>query len=210
MLITNRDAEELASFRGSFRPAFELVFATAKERGYEPSGRFGKTTPSIIAKLRREKTRLTSMQDIAGLPIVVDDVQAQNMAVTNLQKALRELASCRVYDRRANPKFGYRAVHLVFHVDKCPVEVQIRTKLQHYWAELSEKLADVDPEIKYGGGLPNSKELLERAARMIRNVEEGPPSQLPEAARKELEKAVVDGMAELVESLEEFKRRRGF
>jgi hypothetical protein len=32
-------------------------------------------------------------------------------------------------------------------------EVQVRTKLQHLWAELSEKLSDVvDKQIKYGGG----------------------------------------------------------
>ena len=34
-----------------------------------------------------------------------------------------------------------------------PVEIQIRTLLQHSWAELSEKIADiVDPAIKYGVG----------------------------------------------------------
>jgi UDP-N-acetylglucosamine enolpyruvyl transferase len=34
-----------------------------------------------------------------------------------------------------------------------PVEIQIRTSLQHRWAEISEKLSDLaNPEIKYGGG----------------------------------------------------------
>jgi hypothetical protein len=33
------------------------------------------------------------------------------------------------------------------------VEVQVRTVLQHLWAEVSEKLSDViEKEIKYGGG----------------------------------------------------------
>jgi len=37
------------------------------------------------------------------------------------------------------------------------IEVQVRTSLQHTWAELSEKLADeFDSSIKYGGG---SKEI---------------------------------------------------
>ena len=34
-----------------------------------------------------------------------------------------------------------------------PVEVQVRTELQHSWAQLSEKLSDVvDASVKYGGG----------------------------------------------------------
>jgi ppGpp synthetase/RelA/SpoT-type nucleotidyltranferase len=33
------------------------------------------------------------------------------------------------------------------------VEIQVRILMQHWWAELSEKLSDtIDPEIKYGGG----------------------------------------------------------
>ena len=88
------------------------------------------------------------MQDIAGLRIVVADLAAQNEAV----EKLRHLSPCVIKDRRANPSNGYRAVHLIFNVDGCPVEVQVRTKLQHDWAELSEKLADADIDIKYGGG----------------------------------------------------------
>ena len=34
-----------------------------------------------------------------------------------------------------------------------PVEIQVRTQLQHVWAELSEKLADrYGMDVKYGGG----------------------------------------------------------
>jgi hypothetical protein len=41
------------------------------------------------------------------------------------------------------------------------LEIQVRTALQHVWAELSEKLADVvDPAIKYGGGPPAMANML--------------------------------------------------
>ena len=58
-----------------------------------------------------------------------------------------------VVDRRERPSHGYRAVHtIVSALDKL-VEVQVRTALQHLWAQVSERLSDeVDPMIKYGGG----------------------------------------------------------
>lgn len=41
-----------------------------------------------------------------------------------------------------------------------PIEIQVRTALQHRWAEISEKCFDVDPDIKYGGGDPRTRLLL--------------------------------------------------
>jgi ppGpp synthetase/RelA/SpoT-type nucleotidyltranferase len=76
-------------------------------------------------------------------------------------------------DRRANPSYGYRAVHLIVKVDGALVEIQIRSSLQHLWAELSEKFSDVvDPSIKYGGGPPNIRDLLALASGMIAGTEE--------------------------------------
>ncbi|MGP6158872.1 MAG: hypothetical protein ACLPYS_15430, partial [Vulcanimicrobiaceae bacterium] len=36
--------------------------------------------------------------------------------------------------------FGYRAVHLIIR-DELPIEVQVRTKLQHSWAEMIEDMS---------------------------------------------------------------------
>jgi ppGpp synthetase/RelA/SpoT-type nucleotidyltranferase len=47
-----------------------------------------------------------------------------------------------VIDRRADPRAGYRAVHVVVRIDGLPVEVQFRTELQHRWAQIFERLAD--------------------------------------------------------------------
>jgi ppGpp synthetase/RelA/SpoT-type nucleotidyltranferase len=56
-----------------------------------------------------------------------------------------------VIDRRLKPVQGYRAVHIVAFPDGFPIEVQVRTRLQHDWAELFEKLADVlGRGIRYG------------------------------------------------------------
>ena len=43
--------------------------------------------------------------------------------------------------------------NLIVSIDDKSVEIQVRTKLQHRWAEVSEKGADLlDRAVKYGGG----------------------------------------------------------
>lgn len=57
--------------------------------------------------------------------------------------------------------------------DGKPIEIQVRTALQHSWAELSEKYADViDPAIKYGGGPELVRTLLTRFSDYIADVED--------------------------------------
>lgn len=60
-------------------------------------------------------------------------------------------ASANVYDRRTNPSHGYRAVHVIVNVEERPCEIQVRTALQHQWAELNEKAGDLFGRgIRYG------------------------------------------------------------
>jgi len=57
----------------------------------------------------------------------------------------------KVVDRRTEPSHGYRAVHVIVFVRSLPVEIQIRTQLQHEWADLFEKLADhIGRRVRYG------------------------------------------------------------
>jgi ppGpp synthetase/RelA/SpoT-type nucleotidyltranferase len=75
-------------------------------------------------------------------------LREQNAVVEKI-KAL--FTSAKVIDRRVAPSHGYRAVHVVAAVDDCPVEIQVRTRLQDLWAQIFEKLADrVGREIRYG------------------------------------------------------------
>jgi ppGpp synthetase/RelA/SpoT-type nucleotidyltranferase len=75
-------------------------------------------------------------------------------------------------DRRLKPSHGYRAVHLIVkHLGKV-IEVQLRTELQHNWAQLSEKLADkIDPTIKYGGGDRIIQNELSESSDFIKQLE---------------------------------------
>lgn len=109
-----------------------------------------KTINTIIEKLRRAKTRLAEMQDIAGLRIVRDmTLTEQDALVGQIGGAF---PGAKVVDRRDKPSFGYRAVHVIARVDGIPIEIQVRTELQDGWAQTMEKLADnVGRDIRYGG-----------------------------------------------------------
>ena len=53
------------------------------------------------------------------------------------------------------------------------IEVQVRTELQHLWAELSEKLSDrFGIELKYGGGAVSLRDTLLSNANMVAEVDE--------------------------------------
>jgi len=154
------DLRLLDEYRRSFGEAYETVIRAIREQlRLEPTGRAAKSTSSIIEKLRRESIRLSQVQDIAGCRVIVEDIATQNRIVASLQKKFPKSS---IVDRRDKPSFGYRAVHVIPLVSGKLVEIQVRTFLQHLWAELSEKLADIlDPAIKYGGGSdPIQKVLL--------------------------------------------------
>jgi putative GTP pyrophosphokinase len=149
-LATEDDLRLLDEFRLSFQVAYDEVFAELSQMGLNPGGRPQKTTLSIIAKLNRERTRLSRMQDIAGCRVVVDNMFDQDRVIDDLKARWPDAL---VYDRRIKPSHGYRAVHVVVTIKEHPVEIQVRTSLQHSWASATEKLSDVvHPDVKYGGG----------------------------------------------------------
>ena len=169
--VTDEDLRLLDSYRLSFGPACDAVVETIRTHlNLEPAVRPAKSRTSIIDKLRREKTRLSQMQDIAGCRVVVTDLPTQDQVVARLQQCF-ERAS--VIDRRTKPSHGYRAVHIIAEMSGSSVEIQVRTSLQHWWAELSEKFADlVDPEIKYGRGDEDALDSLAVASEEVIRVED--------------------------------------
>lgn len=151
------DLALLDEFRRSFDDAYQIVVRRLRELGFEPTGRPAKSTTSIVEKLLRESIRLSQMQDIAGCRIVVPTIVEQEELLEILRS---EYSNVVIVDRRENPSHGYRAIHVIPQIDGTPVEIQLRTSLQHHWAERSEKLSDLrDANIKYGSG-PRAWQLL--------------------------------------------------
>ena len=141
----------LSVYQAEFNDAYSYVERLLTTKMYLTiTGRPAKSTLSIIEKLRRIKSRLSQIQDISGCRAIVPSLADQEEVI---RQAIEWFPSVTVDDKRAEPTHGYRAVHLlVTHKGKC-VEVQVRTRIQHFWATISEKLSDTyGQEIKYGVG----------------------------------------------------------
>jgi len=101
-----------------------------------------KRTPSILKKLKRfDKMKLRRMEDIAGCRSILSSTK-------NVHKVSRELNKKRKYKVNnyiKRPKSdGYRGVHLIRQFENkesggtYPVEIQLRSKIQHSWATAVE------------------------------------------------------------------------
>ena len=116
----------------------------------------------------RESVRLSQVQDIAGCRVVVPGITEQDNVVAALRESFERVV---VVDRRVRPSHGYRAVHAIVTVFGKTIEVQIRTKLQHEWAELSEKIADrLGVDVKYGGGPETVRSVLVSSSELIADI----------------------------------------
>jgi len=167
---TESDLRLLDDYRRSFGEAYEAVVRTIRQRGEFPTGRLAKSTLSIVEKLRRESIRLSQMQDIAGCRVVVVNIVQQEQFVTSLRT---DFPGASVIDRRDKPSYGYRAVHIIAEISGKLIEIQVRTSLQHLWAEFSEKSSDVlDPTIKYGGGPAEWRSILTSGSEAVGTYEE--------------------------------------
>jgi len=169
------DLAELRTALAAYQEVLERVKVHLRDLGFAPTPRV-KTTPTMTDKLRRTPGMdLSRMQDIAGARITVRDLAAQDRAKNRISEFYTgQGCRWRAIDRREDPRFGYRAMHLVVHVDDLPVEIQIRTELQDSWAQIVERLGDrwgrgirygqdpQDPEsiVRSGGTVMTRRELL--------------------------------------------------
>src|ERR1035437_437496 len=169
--VSDEDVSRCESYRLSFAEAYEWVVACLQDATQlEPTGRRAKTTNSITDKLRRETIRLSQMQDIAGCRLVVGDILVQDKVVEQIRSKLSKAV---LVDRRKQPSYGYRGVHIIATAQSRPVEIQVRTELQHLWAQLSERLSDArGSAIKYGGGDPDIRQRLSEMSNLIGSYED--------------------------------------
>lgn len=206
--IASEDLRLLDKYRRSFQSPYEHVISNVRSQlSLQPTGRPAKSTTAIREKLRRESIRLRQMQDIAGCRIIVSDVTEQGRVVSGLKSLFPQHA---IFDRREKPSHGYRAVHFVVRNSGLPIEVQVRTRLQHLWAELSEKAADViDASIKYGGGPEVVRKLLTACSEQVRAIDRLVAARvhLEEVSLEFLERSPEEAAAQGI-SLEEIEKWR--
>jgi len=147
--ISTEALDQLQTFRALHdAPLINAQLRIREELRIDASPRL-KTIGTIVEKLRREKTRLSEMQDIAGLRIVRS--MSWNAQSNYVHKIEALFPDARTIDRRRKPSHGYRAVHVITRVDGYLVEIQVRSVLQNLWAQTMERLADTwGRGIRYG------------------------------------------------------------
>ena len=146
-------------------------------RSLAPGAEFGSRTKrieTVAAKLqRRPDLALSQVTDLAGCRIIVSSRTEQQAVVARL---LATYDVQQVDDKSDDPKFGYRAVHFDIRYRGQLMEIQVQTRNQFRWQQVSEQAAGYDISIKYGGGHPEViqalQELSELAYRCdLENVE---------------------------------------
>jgi hypothetical protein len=145
------------------------------------TGRPLKTVEAITAKLVRSKTRLATMQDIAGTRIVVPTLEIQDAITTVVLERFRNKDGYVAKDTRENgDDYGYRAVHAVATLDGRFAEVQIRTVHQDVWAQLVERTDKMlNTDLKHGRGPADWLEWLLELSDALRQRDLGKPAPIP-------------------------------
>lgn len=118
-----------------------------------------KRLPQIASKLERfPSMRLTQMEDIAGCRAVLFNNREIDAVARKMQQYWR-IRWVSDYRRDGKPTTGYRGVHYIVERRDRLVEVQLRTRGQHLWAETVESVASrTGINLKDGDG---PSELLE-------------------------------------------------
>lgn len=103
-----------------------------------------KRKPQILRKLKRFSVRLSQLQDIGGCRIIVEDnaaVERLKTYISDRVAAGKSIRLVKVTDYRpwGRDDTGYRAVHFILERDGVTLELQLRSKVQHYWAESIER-----------------------------------------------------------------------
>jgi Uncharacterized protein conserved in bacteria len=119
-----------------------------------------KRKPQIIRKLNRLSVRLTQLQDIGGCRIIVEKNELVDQLVQFLKDKIEktdDLKLTRVTDYREKGRdvTGYRSVHLLLERNDKKLELQVRSRIQHYWAESIERTSVIyGHHLKEGEGDP--------------------------------------------------------
>ena len=113
---------------------------------------------TVAAKLqRRPDLSLSQVTDLAGCRIIASGRAEQQAVVARL---LATYDVQQVDDKSDSPKFGYRAVHFDIRYRGQLMEIQVQTRNQFRWQQVSEQAAGYDISIKYGGGHPAVNDAL--------------------------------------------------
>jgi len=98
-----------------------------------------KRKPQILRKLNRFSVRLTQLQDIGGCRIIVELNSDVERLINFLESKVAKQEPLKLirttdYREKGRDDSGYRAVHLILEKSGAKLELQVRSRIQHYWA----------------------------------------------------------------------------
>jgi len=133
-----------------------------------------KRIPAIVAKLGRGTMRLSQMEDVAGCRAVLVDHDALARVAERIRHNW-EIEGEDDYIAKPKPD-GYRAIHLRAQRDDYRIEIQLRTRSAHAWAELVDDLTlRMSPQfdVKHGVAPADLLADLKRLADILAELELG-------------------------------------
>lgn len=123
-----------------------------------------KRIESIKIKLKRFSTmRLSTLQDVAGLRVILTNQESLLKAYTDLRGLPTKHKLKKLNDYHNNPKEdGYRGIHLIYKSENTGlIEIQLRTELEHIWATAVETYGELQStSFKTGEGNVQWKEFF--------------------------------------------------
>uniref|UniRef100_UPI001C0EA643 RelA/SpoT domain-containing protein n=1 Tax=Arcanobacterium phocae TaxID=131112 RepID=UPI001C0EA643 len=124
---------------------FRIVMQCAQSLGGAVATFRMKRVKSIVNKIQRPNTNfeLSTLDDVGGCRLIVNNIDDVEKAKRFLTDHLANIHILRTKDYINKPKgSGYRSCHILTQQEidgiKYRIEIQIRTKLQHYWATAIE------------------------------------------------------------------------
>lgn len=143
--LTIEEYKMLLEWRNSFSASLDYYYERVQKKvDKENSVAFAKRLKriaSIKIKLKRfSSMRLSTIQDIGGMRVILKDKQTLEAAFTSIRNAQTKNVLKRLDNYHHTPKEdGYRGVHLVYQSnDTKMIEIQLRTYLEHIWATAVE------------------------------------------------------------------------
>lgn len=137
------------SYRKTFLPKLtdvtsQIQFWLANNQEHYYIAQRLKRKPQILRKLRRLSVRLTQLQDIGGCRIIVQSNREVDSLKEYIERNIEKTDNLNLvrstdYRVRGRDDSGYRAVHLIIENNCKVIELQIRSMIQHYWAESIER-----------------------------------------------------------------------
>jgi ppGpp synthetase/RelA/SpoT-type nucleotidyltranferase len=138
-----------------------------------------KRKPQILRKLNRLSVRLTQLQDIGGLRIIVDNDKIVSDLSSIIDDSLKQSSYFRPhrstdYRPLGRDDSGYRALHKIVRGGSLFFEIQLRSRAQHHWAESVERTSVFyGKRLKEGEGSPFILQYFKNLSRVFTEIEHG-------------------------------------